>query len=304
MKRTLSLLLVLLLLAPCAALADTKEWSCYKCGQKTTGNFCENDAAISPYNQWSCPKCGTENRYAVPCTNCGWEKPNREQANKNAAAYFYYHPEAWPKGDYPFPSVYGNPVKATATPEPKPTATPKPTPEPEDASVYSEDGWYIGPAPEKVSLSYNKGKPVTAYAVNLHEYLVSVGDVLELSPDKINFGSTYGNYWMFKNTVEKCLGISIDIEITEKKPDELRFKVGMLYNRKGDYCDYHNEVCIEECESGTIACYNRQPKKFDGFKVMGTGASGYSFLYDLEDLTVYFATREAAVKFIRTFEDA
>ncbi|MDO4493359.1 MAG: hypothetical protein Q4C53_05655, partial [Clostridia bacterium] len=179
----------------------------------------------------------------------------------------------------------------------KPTATAKPK-----TGIYTENGSrYLGPEPKQVNLYYNKGKSVSATAVRVLDYANSLWDVLDLSTDSINFGSTRGNYWMFKNDVRNCLGISIDIEVTEKTHDNLRFKVGMLYRRKGDYCDYHNESCIDECETGTIACYNRQPKKFDGFKVMGTGASGYNFLYDLMDLTVYFADRDDAVAFIRSF---
>ncbi|MDO4493357.1 MAG: hypothetical protein Q4C53_05645 [Clostridia bacterium] len=263
MKKIVCLLLVCMMLVPTFALA-AESWKCDNCGRTNTGNFCPNDATPRPDAAWTCPKCSAQNTGAF-CENCGTAKP---------------------AGSAP----------AAASPSSNTTASRLPK-----EGVFSADGkTYLGPEPEQVSLSYNKGKPVTAYAVRLSDCMNDIKKYIEVSPDKISFGSTLGNYWMFQNTVEDCLGIAVDIEIVEKTPDELRFKVGMLNKRKGDYCDYHNEVLIDECETGTVKCYNRQPKKFDGFKIMGAQANGYSFIHDLKDVTLYFADRDAAVTFVRS----
>jgi len=61
--------------APAAPAAPVNGWTCPKCGQVNTGNFCGQCGTPKPVsNKWICPQCGKENEGNF-CGQCGTKKP-------------------------------------------------------------------------------------------------------------------------------------------------------------------------------------------------------------------------------------
>lgn len=56
--------------AAAPAAAPAAGWTCPKCGNVNTGNFCSNCGTAKPAAGWTCPKCGTVNEGNF-CSNCG-----------------------------------------------------------------------------------------------------------------------------------------------------------------------------------------------------------------------------------------
>lgn len=238
-------------------------WTCPACGASCDGNFCKNDATPRPADTWTCPKCGKVNDGAF-CEN-----------------------DAVPKTSSSAAAALTQPIASNLP-----------------AGIYSPDGlFYLGPAAKEVKLTFTKGNPVTAYAVRLLDYVDSLSDFIEDSADRVSFGSTLGKYQQFKTGVNNCYGIAVDLYINSKTPDELCFKIGTMNKRKGDYCDYHNEVSIAEDCIGTVKCYNKNAKTIDGFKTMGCQANSYSYSSTYTDVTLYFTSPSAAATFVRSMID-
>ena len=69
-KRRIAWILVLMMLLPLFALADS-EWTCPNCGQAgNTGKFCINCASKKPSGEWTCPNCGQTGNTGNYCGNC------------------------------------------------------------------------------------------------------------------------------------------------------------------------------------------------------------------------------------------
>ncbi len=54
--------------------AQPAGWTCPKCGQSNTGNFCSQCGSPKPAGKWICPQCSTENTGNF-CAQCGTKKP-------------------------------------------------------------------------------------------------------------------------------------------------------------------------------------------------------------------------------------
>ena len=136
LKRILSILCCLALLAPAALAQDAGAWDCPECGQAgNTGNFCINCGRAKPQDgPWDCPDCGQAGNTGNFCINCGkprpvdnhWTCPNCAHADNTGN--FCGNCGA-PKPGSAVRQVAATPTpRPTATPTPKPTATPTPRP--------------------------------------------------------------------------------------------------------------------------------------------------------------------------------
>ena len=85
MKRTISVLLVVLCAFAFIGNAVAEGWVCESCGTSNTGNFCSNCGAQKPSATWICPSCGQENDGNF-CPNCGTQKPSANGAPPAARA--------------------------------------------------------------------------------------------------------------------------------------------------------------------------------------------------------------------------
>jgi membrane protease subunit (stomatin/prohibitin family) len=66
-------------------------WTCPKCGEQVTGNFCPNCGEKKPVDDtWTCPKCGEQVKGRF-CSNCGTPKP--EAIAKYKCSKCGYEPE-------------------------------------------------------------------------------------------------------------------------------------------------------------------------------------------------------------------
>lgn len=238
--------------------------------------------ALADAATWVCPACGATcdgnfcKNDATPRPSDAWVCPNCGKTNDGA----FCENDATPR-----PGASSAAAKPSGMPE---------------TGIFSADGRdYLGPEAKEVKLTFNKGKPVTAYAVRILDYVDSLSSCIHLSPDKVKFGGTLGKYQQFIISITDCYGIAVDIYVSDKDPEYLAFKVGLMNERKGDYCEYHDEVVIRLDETGTVKCYNKEPKTFDGYKIMGCQANRYSFTYEDSNVILYFASREAAEQFVR-----
>ncbi len=82
MKRIVSIVLILCMLAGATAAWAQESWICKSCGTENSGNFC-GECGQKKSTGWICVDCGTENEGKF-CTNCGAAKdaPKPEQAAK------------------------------------------------------------------------------------------------------------------------------------------------------------------------------------------------------------------------------
>lgn len=234
--------------------------------------------------EWVCPSCGTQNAHAF-CGNCGaacpdWTCPSCGTANKQ---------------NFCVSCGKKNP-SITPAPTPKPTAAPTPTPKPAGSMVAGRHE----KEPKKVPL-YFAG--IQAYEVNVLDYVSDLDDAIQWSTEAINFGSTNGIYTQLKGVINNCYGISAVMELTEKRnlPDSVGFKIGLLNGKKGDYGSYHNSVKLNVGESGTLKCFNRTTKDFNGFTNMTSHVvTGHYFYYDYQysGLSLYFADLQSAKRYI------
>ena len=56
-----------------SATSFAEEWECPNCGNKVTGNFCNNCGTAKPSDEWICPNCG-QTVTGNFCSNCGTAK--------------------------------------------------------------------------------------------------------------------------------------------------------------------------------------------------------------------------------------
>ena len=75
MRKLIAFLISVVMLFGMVAVAE--DWVCPSCGNKATGNFCNNCGMAATSVFWTCPQCGNEATGNF-CNNCGAKKPEEE----------------------------------------------------------------------------------------------------------------------------------------------------------------------------------------------------------------------------------